>query len=86
MGHGGDAAVGSTSRPSFLVRGRVDPPESSVTIEHRQTRRRHRAVVSRSGRFSARVTHLRRGANAFVLEGRRRGYRPWTMDLRIVRR
>ena len=84
-GHGADAAVGSTSDSSFPIRGTVDPPDSEVTLVNARTRGRGDVDVDPEGRFTAIATDLRPGSNAFVIEGRKPGYRSWRLDVRIDR-
>ena len=84
-GHGADVALASTSRRSFSFGGRVDPPDSRVTIVDDRTGRRGAVEVRATGGFTARVTGLRSGLNQFRLEGSKAGLADWTLEVRIVR-
>lgn len=84
-GHGADVALGSTSRGSFAFDGRVDPPDSRVTIVNNRTGRPGAVDVEPTGDFTARVTRLRPGLNQFVLKGSKPGHAAWTLEVRIVR-
>jgi hypothetical protein len=85
-GHGADVAVGATAGRSLEIRGRVEPPDSRVTIFDQRAGRRRGVSVTRGGRFTARVAGLRPGANTFRLEARKEGRIPWRLEVRIVRR
>ena len=84
-GHGADVALGSTSKGSFAFDGRVDPPDSSVTIVNDRTGRPGSVEVGRTGDFTARVTSLRPGLNQFLLKATKPGHADWTLEVRIVR-
>jgi hypothetical protein len=85
-GHGADVAIGSTTRAAFAFEGRVDPPDSMVTITDERTGRRGPAHVSPSGEFTAGVTGLRLGQNTFLLRAAKRDHEAWRLEVRIVRR
>jgi hypothetical protein len=85
-GHQAPDAIASTSRASLTIRGTVKPAQSRVVIRDGDTRREQAARVEAGGRFVAEASGLRRGPNAFVIEGRARGYRPWSIDVSITRR
>jgi hypothetical protein len=85
-GHRAPDAIASTSRTSLTIRGTVKPAQSRVVIRDGDTRREEAARVEAGGRFVAEAAGLRRGPNAFVIEGRARGYRPWSIDVSITRR
>jgi hypothetical protein len=84
-GHGADAALASTSSNSFAFEGRVDPPDSKVSIVSDQTGRRGSVDMRPTGEFRARVTSLRTGLNRFLLTGSKPGHSDWTLEVRIVR-
>jgi hypothetical protein len=84
-GHGADAALGSTSGSSFAFEGRVDPPDSKVSIVNDQTGRRGSVDMRPTGEFRAQVTSLRTGLNRFLLVGSKPGHSDWTLEVRIVR-
>ena len=84
-GHGADAALGSASQETFSFDGRVDPPDSTVTIVNDGTGRRGSVEVNPSGDFTARVTSLRLGLNHFVLKASKPGHTDWKLEVRIVR-
>jgi hypothetical protein len=84
-GHGADVALGGTSRPSFAFDGRVDPPDSTVTIVNERTGRKGAVDLEPTGDFTARVTGLRSGLNQFLLKGSKPGRTDWTLEVRIVR-
>jgi hypothetical protein len=85
-GHHAPDAIASTSRTSLAVRGKVEPAHSRVLIRDRDTDGERAARVDPDGRFVVEASGLRRGPNAFVVQGRARGYRPWTIDVSITRR
>jgi hypothetical protein len=84
-GHGADVVLGSTSRRSFAFDGRVDPPDSTVTIANDRTGRKGAVDLEPTGDFTARVTSLRSGLNQFLLKGSKPGHTDWTLEVRIVR-
>jgi hypothetical protein len=84
-GHGADAAIGTTSQSSFAFDGRVNPPDSKVSIVDDRTGRRGSVDMTGSGEFRARVTSLRTGLNRFVLTGSKPGHEDWTLEVRVVR-
>jgi hypothetical protein len=84
-GHGADVAIGSTTRAAFAFEGRVDPPDSGVTIADERNGRRGAVDLGPSGEFTAGVTGLRVGRNTFRLRATKRGHRPWTLEVRVVR-
>jgi hypothetical protein len=84
-GHGADVALGSTSRGSFAFDGRVDPPDSTVTIVNDRTGRKGAVDLEPTGAFTARVTSLRTGLNQFLLKASKPGHADWTLEVRIVR-
>jgi hypothetical protein len=84
-GHGADVALGSTSRGSFSFDGRVDPPDSAVTIVDERTGRRGSVELGPTGAFTARVSGLRAGLNQFRLKGSKAGLADWRLEVRIVR-
>jgi hypothetical protein len=84
-GHGADVALGSTSRRSFAFDGRVDPPDSTVTIVSERTGRKGAVDLEPTGAFTARVTSLRSGLNQFLLKGSKPGHSDWMLEVRIVR-
>jgi hypothetical protein len=84
-GHGADVVLGSTSKGSFAFEGRVDPPDSRVTIVNDSTGRPGAVEVEPTGDFTARVTSLRPGLNQFRLRGSKPGHADWTLEVRIVR-
>lgn len=84
-GHGADVALGSTWQSSFAFVGRVEPPDSTVTVVNDRTGRRGSVEVEPTGAFTARVAGLRTGLNQFVLKGSKRGLADWTLEVRIVR-
>jgi hypothetical protein len=85
-GHRAPDAVASTSRASLTVSGRVKPAQSRVLIRDDDTGRERPARVEAGGRFTAEAAGLRRGPNAFVIEGRANGHRPWSIEVSITRR
>jgi hypothetical protein len=85
-GHRAPDAIASTARTSLTIRGTVKPAQSRVVIRDGDTRREETARVEAGGRFVAEAANLRPGPNAFVIEGRARGHRPWSIDVSITRR
>jgi hypothetical protein len=85
-GHGADLALATATGASIILRGSVKPADSDVAVVTVRTGRRKRARVAPDGRFTVRVGGLRRGLNRLVLEGRKPGYAPWELDVRVTRR
>jgi hypothetical protein len=85
-GHGADVALGSTSQRTFSFDGRVEPPDSSITIVNDRTGRRGSVELRPRGAFTVRVAGLRSGLNQFQLRASKRGHADWTLEVRIVRR
>jgi hypothetical protein len=83
-GHGADVALGSTTQASFAFDGRVNPPDSRVTIVNDRTGRRGSVDLEPTGDFTARVTGLGAGLNQFLLTGSKQGHEDWTVEVRII--
>jgi len=77
-------ATATTRRSALTFTGRVEPPSSRVTLQ--PAGGQAAAVqVGADGRFRARASKLRRGANRLLLRGTEPGLRPWTVDISITR-
>ena len=85
MGHGADLAVATTSRGSLRFGGKVSPPDADVALVDQRDGDSAAAEVGAGGRFRLRATDLRPGINRFRIEARKRGHRPWRLDVRITR-
>jgi hypothetical protein len=78
-GHGNDVVNATTAADVFSFTGRVDPPDSAVSVSDGVVR------VEPSGRFTVATTAPAGGTKRLRVGATRAGHRPWSLDVRVSR-
>lgn len=78
-GHGAEGLIGTTSTGVFSFTGRVDPPDSRVTVSRGAVR------VEPSGRFTVAVASPASGSRPLRVDAAKPGHRPWRAEVRVTR-